>query len=215
MTISNPFLSVAARSLLVLVTAMASCAAAQASSDVAKVEEDWELVLDEPSDGKNSPQLETVMSPFANANSIYGRLTWNYRELPDFQAGGLQMQAWNGSNIVLKKSFNGNQLSTVGETITWTQRLESSSSQLSWRVVNGSSTTWGPFGGYQMEIAGYTNITHLNAYSPNVSISNSGITYGANRVIRLRIKEIRKYRSDGTLISKDTTSKDVFKRASD
>ena len=75
------------------------CTSAQAAGAppdvlvIMRVEEDWEVVLNEPGSDVNAPQFHTVMSPFGDLDSLYAQITWNYRELPDFEAGGLQIQA--------------------------------------------------------------------------------------------------------------------------
>jgi hypothetical protein len=45
-----------------------------------------------------------------------------------------------------------------------------------------------------------------------VSQENSYITYGANRVELMRIREVRRYDSEGNLISRDQTPRIVYER---
>ena len=122
------------------------------------------------------------------------------------------MQAWNGESLVLQKRFNGSSLSTVGKTISWTQRMEADGCRLSWRIQNGQSTTWGAFGGYYMEIDGQTIIPTLNGYSSETSVQHALITYGVNRVIRLQITRVRLYGEDDVLVSTDNTPKVIYER---
>ena len=119
----------------------------QDSEPVVCVEEDWLAVLNEPDGAVNAPQFHTLMSPLRDTGSIYAQVTWNYREIPDAAAGGAQIQAWSGEHVVQMKDRVSNQLSSVAESISWTQRLETNGSLLRFRVVNGQSTTWGSFGG--------------------------------------------------------------------
>ena len=200
------------RSILFAIVFATVSVSASSADDVVRVEEDWELVLDTPSGVANSPQLETVMSPFPTAQPVFGRITWNYRESPYYASGGLEMQAWNGESLVLQKRFNGSSLSTVGETISWTQRMEADGCRLSWRIQNGQSTTWGAFGGYYMEIDGQTIIPTLNGYSSETSVQHALITYGVNRVIRLQITRVRLYGEDDVLVSTDNTPKVIYER---
>ncbi len=205
-------------SLTALVTAMAvgglillSPALAHGQSpEVVQVDEDWELVLAAPSTAKTAPQLETVMSPGPDVTAVFARTTWNYREQPDFIAGGMQLQAWSGDTFLTKTDFGSNDLSTVSETVSWTQSVTTDGSLLTLKIANGASTTWGAFGGSLLTLAGTVNLPNLNGYSTAVSVANSGITFGANRVMLLRIKEVRRYAAGEVLISKDTDPKIVY-----
>jgi hypothetical protein len=176
---------------------------------VMRVEEDWELVLAAPSTIKTAPQLETVSSPVGHLSSIFARVTWNYREQPEFLAGGMQLQAWNGDTYLAKTNFGSDDLSTVSETVTWTQSIKTDGYLLTLKVSNGQSTTWGSFGGSLLTLQGIVYLPNLNGYSTDVSVANSGITFGANRVEMLRIKEVRRYDGAGDLLSTDSTSRVV------
>ena len=176
---------------------------------ILRVEEDWEVVLNEPGSAVNAPQFHTLMSPLGNIDSVYAQVTWNYREIPDAAAGGAQIQAWNGEHVFQMKDRVSNQLSTVAETISWTQRLETNGSLLRFRVVNGQSVTWGAFGGSEWNVEGTANLADLNGYSTDVSATNAGITYGSNRIDSLIIKEVRYYGASG-LISTDSNPRVIF-----
>jgi hypothetical protein len=176
---------------------------------VVRVEEDWELVLNEPDFDINCPQFHTVMSPFGNLGNFYAQVTWNYREQPGYTSGGVQMQGWSGENLLLTKSFRSDEMSTVAETVNWTQTLETNGEWLKFRIENGVSTTWGDFGGDVMTIADAANLDNLNGYSSSVSTGNSWITYGSNRVNLLVLREVRRYGASG-LLSVDIQPKVVF-----
>lgn len=199
--------------LLLAAGALLTAGPATAFADtphVMLVEEDWELVLAAPSTVKTAPQLETIISPTSDLNSVFARTTWNYREEPDFLAGGMQLQAWQGDAFLAKTNFGSNDLSTVSETIRWTQSIQTDGSVLTLKISNGQSTTWGAFGGTSLMLQGIVNIPNLNAYDTSVSVANSGITFGANRVMHLRIIEVRTYDANGNLLGKDTAVKDVY-----
>lgn len=176
---------------------------------ILRVEEDWQVVLNEPGGALNAPQFHTLMSPVSDTDSIYAQVTWNYREIPDAAAGGAQIQAWSGENVIQMKDRVSNQLSTVAETISWTQRLETNGSLLRFRVVNGQSETWGAFGGSEWNVEGNANVANLNGYSTDVSAANAGITYGSNRIDSLIITEVRYYGANG-LISTDSNPRVIF-----
>jgi hypothetical protein len=175
---------------------------------VVRVEEDWELVLNEPDGDVGAPQFHTAISPFSGVGWLYAQVTWNYWELPDFQAGGLQLQAWSGDRSLYETSFGSTQLSTSSETVTWTQVMRTTGEQITFEVANGQSQTWGSFGGNQLTMTGHVSILDLNSYDPATSVSNSGVTYGANRVKSLAIVKVRYY-GVGGLITVDTTRRPV------
>jgi hypothetical protein len=181
----------------------------QTDDPVLRVEEDWQVVLNEPDGAVNAPQFHTLMSPLSDTSSVYAQVTWNYREIPDAAAGGAQIQAWNGEHAVQMKDRVSNQLSTIAETISWTQRLETNGSLLRFRVVNGQSTTWGSFGGSEWNVEGNANLANLNGYSTEVSVDKTAITYGSNRIDSLIITEVRYYGASGLLWT-DSDPKVVF-----
>jgi hypothetical protein len=184
---------------------------AGAPEPVVRVEEDWELVLNEPDDSVTAPQFHTVMSPLGNLDSRFAQVTWNYRELPDFIAGGLQIQAWNREVLLIGKSFGSNKMSNTAETVSWTQVLETNENQLSFTIKNGNSTTWGVFGypANNMKVQGTAGVSNLNAYSPDLSAGSSGISFGSNRVKKFVLARVRYYGPSG-LLFEDTTPRVVF-----
>ncbi|MBP7934345.1 MAG: hypothetical protein KA354_06820 [Phycisphaerae bacterium] len=175
----------------------------QFTESVTRVEEDWVLVLNEPDDAITSPQFHTVMSPVGNMDSSYAQVLWNYREVPEFAAGGLQLQGWNGEQMVNSKTARIIPLSTTAETIRWTQVLEIVEGELFFDIINGQSTTWGSFG-KDMRLQQSSTTSNLNAYNTQVSVSNSCVTYGSNRVTQLVIIEVRWY-GEGGLLYTDST----------
>ena len=177
---------------------------------VLRVEEDWNLILTEPDNVAESPQFHTVMAPSNRLEYVYLQSTWNYHETPDYIPGGVQLQAWREGNCVFANGYLASRLlSTQGETITWTQALSTDGHFLRFEILNGSSTTWGPFGGSTMRLVGSMQIPNLNGYTPQLSVENSGVTYGANRVMVLAITAVRYYGIDG-LLYEDHTPRVVF-----
>ena len=180
---------------------------------VVRVEEVWGLVLNVPDDSVTSPQFHTVMSPFGNTDSFYAQVVWNYREVPDFTAGGLELEVWNGESLIHSKSGREDPLSTTTETVLWTQVLETNGGVLSFRIQNGQSVTWGTFGeGLVVTVPGGPG--NLNDYSPDVSVNSSCVTYGSNRVDILAILEVRYYGQNG-LLAVDGTPRIVVYRLDD
>ncbi len=183
---------------------------AVADETVVRVEEDWTLVLNEPNNDVQAPQFHTLMAPGRDLGFFFFQVCWNYQELPEFQAGGMQLQSWDHEEPVSDHRVALDELSTAAETIRWTQVLETNGSVLSLEIVNGSSTSWGSFGGGDMRSEGGVHAENLNQYSTDVSVDNSLITYGSNRVDSMIITEVRRYGPNG-LLSVDSTPKVVFR----
>lgn len=180
-----------------------SFASAPVSDPVLRVEEDWELVVNEPNNDTTAPQFHTVMSPLPDLSSFYEQTLWNYRETPDFVPGGVQLHSYKGETMLRKRSIEYGTLSTTAETITWTQSLETDGATLTFSITDGTSTTWGSFG-RDMNISTSAGLAQLNEYSPDVSASNSCITFGSNRVQSLAIKRVRYYGASGLLYTDNT-----------
>lgn len=191
---------------------LAPAAAGGAGPPIVRVEEDWRLVLTEPEAEVNAPQFHTVMSPTTDANREYAQVRWNYRELPDFFSGGLQLEAWDGEVALDKWAVEETPLSRDAETITWTQRLELQNQRLRFTIINGHSLSWGEFGGEHVSLYIASGVTNLNDYSSDVSRHNSCVTFGGNRVSVLMITQVRRYGPEG-LVSVDNTPIVVFQFA--
>ncbi|HUW82106.1 MAG TPA: hypothetical protein VMZ31_04820 [Phycisphaerae bacterium] len=175
-------------------------AADPAVATVIRVEEDWKLVLTEPDNIAESPQFHTIMAPSTRLDYVCLQSTWNYHESPDYIPGGLQLQVWRGDDCVFAEGFLTSRLLSIqGETITWTQALSTDGHFLRFEVLNGNSATWGTFGGSTMRLVGNIQVPSLNGYTPDMSMQNSGVTYGANRVIVLAITGVRYYGTEGLL----------------
>lgn len=181
------------------------------ADNVARIEEDWALQLNDPEPQVNAPQFHTIMSTSGDVGSYYFQVNWNFRDNNDFDSGGLQLSAWRGEDQLGSKSPRYDQLSTSAETITWTQAIFVNDGIMGFQLLNGSSQTWGTFGGSSdTRLIGSVPVSNLNNYSPDASVRNSVISYGANRVNRLRILHIRYYNSNGDLIAQDNNSRQVY-----
>jgi len=183
---------------------------AQTDTTVVKVEEDWELVIGEPSPDSDAPQVTCVISPYEGAQSVHAAFELNHRSLPSFVAGGMQLQAWNYENFITRDSAATGALSTSGETITWTMKMKLLEGNLYFYVRNGNSTTWGQFGGWgDLTLSIPWSLSSLAGYSPETSVEQSGVGYASNRVSRLVLKEVRYYNAANELVAQDTTQRVV------
>jgi len=194
---------------IVLWASMAGSLAAQ-TAGVVRVEEDWELVVGTPVPNNNAPQITCLISPVGSVESLYATFALNHRDVPSFNPGGLQLQVWEGkTNVASKRYENEALLATLGETIRWTQVMRIADEGLIFEIVNGTSTTWGNFGGDDsLRLTVATSLTHLDQYDPQVSVKHSSVSFAANRVQSLVLKSVRLYAATG-LVSEDKTPKIV------
>lgn len=183
---------------------------------IIKIEEDWELVIATPDPQADCPQIVTVFGP---TNPNFGTHTvfeLNHGTLPSYSEGGMQLQVWTGNLLVgYRSQFSPTELRYTGETVRYTTRCEIRKSdynydgywnRLRMEVVNGTSTTWGEFGGStSLRISLWTSRDDLNPFDPNHSLTHSRVTFGANRVNRFCRKAIRLYTAEGLYASDNTT----------
>jgi len=192
-----------------LVVTLTGAFAAEAA-EIVRVEEDWELVVSEPDPDNNAPQVTCVMSPAATTDSLHMALEINHKTMPDYEPGGVQLQVWNGETpVTSKNSPIQGVLQSAAETVRWTTKMSLADGLLTFEITDGSSTSWGAFGGQgYLKASVPTSATSLLTYSPESSRSKSGVGFAANRVETLVIKEVRYYSSLG-LVHKDTTQRVV------
>ncbi len=174
--------------------------------DVARVEEDWQLVVNQPDVGLNGPQVTCVIAP-SSADSGYCAFDINYCTQPSYSAGGLQMHVWNPYTPIVTSNFPvTGVMQTTNETVTWTTSMTLVDGVLTFQVTNGQSATWGNFGGTDdTTLAVSTAASNLNGYDPNVSLDNSGVSFASNLVTSLTLTAVRFYAADGSLITQITT----------
>lgn len=166
---------------------------------VVTIEEDWELTILDPDPDSASPQIACVLAPLGHVDGLHAVFEINHRTQPDFTSGGMQLQLWNGESLNAYGNYpNPSLLNSPSETIRWTQRMHLEGGQLIMEITNGASTTWGSFGGQgYLRHAVPTDLSNLNSYLPSVVVAKSGISYAANRVGHLVLKEIRLVTSNG------------------
>ena len=195
-----------------VVVLCATVTTAQSPSNIVRVEQDWELVVGTPEPDRVTPQLVCVISPYDNVRSLYAAFELNQRSHAQFTSGGMQLQVWNGEETLTEQTSESTAvLDTEGETITWTQKMLLVDGTLVFAVTDGVSTTWGNFGfgGENMFVTADSGLTNLNAYGTAVSVANSGAGYGANRVKKLVIKQVRTFTDTGEQTT-DTTEKVIY-----
>ena len=176
------------------------------AQNVVYVEEDWQLIVNQPDVGLNGPQVTCVIAP-STADQGYCAFDLNYHSQPVYAAGGLQMHVWNPYTPIVTSNFAVSGLmQTVGEVVTWTTTMSVSGGSLTFQVVNGQSSTWGAFGGTDdTTITVSSTASNLNQYDPNVSLDNSGVSFASNLVTSLTLTGVRFYDGHGNLVQQITT----------
>lgn len=168
------------------------------SPKIVQIEEHWELSVGEPDAPVSAPQATMVMSPQANLDGQYFVFTVNHRSVPAYEPGGMQVQLWNGDEPVSAESFSAGPLNQTNDVVAWVQRLKIENGSLSFEVVEGSSASWGSFGGEgSLASSSPTSLDGLNGYSPGISLGESQVGYAGNRVQHLLLKKLVWVTDDG------------------
>ena len=177
-----------------------AAAPAWGQSDVVMIEEHWELQLGQPDADRSAPQATMVMSPSGDLDGVHFLLTLNHANAPDYVAGGVQIQAWDGGDLLgYDDDDEVGSLSSTDEVVTWVQKMWLDSGALKFKVINGQSETWGQFGNEDMELSVASSLTRLNGYLPAISLTESQVNYAENRVFSLTLTKLRWMTSDGVV----------------
>lgn len=184
---------------LIAVLALLSAPAASWAQDVVEIEEHWELTVGRPDTNRCAPQVTLVMSPENGMENDYFLFLLNYSSIPEFSAGGVQLQHWKGAQVVATAgSTSVAVLRYEQEKITWTQKLRIEDGLLTLDIDDGQSQTWGSFGESGiLRFSVPTTLTRLNDYQPRISIEESGIGFAGNRVSSLVLRKLVWTTSDG------------------
>jgi hypothetical protein len=168
------------------------------SPKVISVEEHWELRLAEPDPDRSAPQTTMVMSPSGNVSGAHFLFTLNHNSVPDYAPGGMQVQLWDGDAFVQSQTAHDSKaLDRSEELVTWTQKISLQSGQLSFQICDGTSETWGKFGGDDLTLSATSSLASLNSYRPSVSLSESQVGYAQNRVGSLTLTKLVWVTDDG------------------
>ncbi|MEZ6065047.1 MAG: hypothetical protein R3B90_04930 [Planctomycetaceae bacterium] len=176
---------------------------------IVRVEEDWLIDIGETTDGSSAPEVVTVFGPYDPNHGTHAVFEMNHSTYPDFAKGGMQLQAWWGNWFLgARRHYNGSELLRTVERIQFTVRTELvntwSGTRLKLEIVNGDSVTYGNFGGEgYLRLRMYTNRNNLNYYDPDMSVEQSRVTFGANRVNRYIRTEVRYYTDAGEVITEE------------
>src|SRR3954469_18763600 len=101
---STTFLRLGLAALLAGAGIVAGAPALADSNKVVSVEEHWELQLSQPDSELSAPQVTMVMSPKHDVSGTYFLFTLNHVTQPEYQPGGMQVQAWDGDTLSEEKA---------------------------------------------------------------------------------------------------------------
>ncbi|MFK8114415.1 MAG: hypothetical protein AB8B91_19590 [Rubripirellula sp.] len=164
-----------------------------------RIEEDWELRINDPDPANFSPQITLFVSPSVNSEVDYFQVQLNYSADSEFSGGGFDVAAVRGGDVADEvRSVTSQALSESNDEIRWTNVMVVVNEKLLFAVKNGSSQVWGEFGGpeYLVEIpeAAYPDLAE---YHPQQTLDTVDIGFGANRVDSLTLVRVRVYYTDG------------------
>lgn len=178
-------------SLTLLVCCTLAPATAQAI-DIVAIEEFWELNVGEPDAQRSAPQVTMVTSPVGSLDGVYFLFALNHRSHPEWAPGGMQVQLWNGGELVASHaSHEEDALQQTNELVRWVQRTELKNGQLTFKIHSGESDSWGSFGGDGLKFSFASDLHNLNGYLPAVAIEESGVNFAGNRVRSLTLTKLR------------------------
>lgn len=183
------------RILLLLVAAVALGGSPQIcrAIEIVLIEEHWQLRIGQPDPQSVAPQASMVMAPHSQLDATYFVFALNHRGVPHFAPGGLQVQHWENDEPIATIDTRSEQpIVESNEVITWVQRLELKEGRLVFEVVDGQSNSWGAFGGsHELQLSVPTTLSNLNDYAPRISLEESGVSFGGNRVQSLVLQKLR------------------------
>ncbi|MCA9026103.1 MAG: hypothetical protein KDA86_12920 [Planctomycetaceae bacterium] len=183
----------------ITIASPSTCSAQEDPPDIVRIEEDWELAIAAPDPVADVPQVVCVFGPSDPNGSLYAVFELNHASLPDFAAGGMQLQCWYDSYVLgYDNHTHHGEFEASVDYVTFTTVTRMHDDHMHLQIINGNSITWGEFGGesnLNLRINTWRN--NFNDYDPEFSIANSRVTFGANRVNRFVRREVRYYSADG------------------
>lgn len=166
---------------------------------VYKVEEDWELVVNEPDPSNNSPQVTFFTSPSHYSEGTYFQLQLNYHAADHYSSGGFHVAAVNDDQIVDDaRSKTRKNLAISNDVIRWTSVMAVIDNRAMFAVRDGYGREWSSFGGpdYLVQMVP-SPVKDLSQYRYQQSMDAVDIGFGKNRVSRVTLKVVRLFYTNG------------------
>jgi hypothetical protein len=143
------------------------------------------------------------MSPYSDLDQGYFGFTLNHSVSPSYGPGGMQVLQYSGNEIVsYRDGVHSSTLSSYGDVVRWRQRMTASSGMITFEIEQGTSATWGEFGGqgFLKEVMS-SGPSNLDQYRPRLSPIESSINFAGNRVASLRLMKLEYFLSDGRTVT--------------
>jgi hypothetical protein len=186
--------------LALVSTALPVCSAANPT--IWKIEEDWEMVINEPDSAIYSPQVTFFTSPSA-LDETYFQLQMNYAADAEFSGGGFHVASVQNEAILDEaRSETRSILATDGDHIRWTSVMAVIQDKALFAVRDGLGTEWGNFGGPEYLVRMTPSpVLDLSGYNPQQSLDTVDIGFGANRVQSITLLQVRCFYDDGQMVT--------------
>lgn len=178
---------------------------AQEERTLVQIEEDWVALIRNPDSGNTTPQIVNVISPGGESSALTGIIELNHSSLPAFQAGGFQVQAWNGETLqAAERGSEYRSLYQPMDRLEYTVVMKRTEDGIAFGVSNGKSKSWGHFAHHTEFVEIPVGNVTFDEYRPEDSVASTNVNVGAHRVEILYQKAVRKQYSDGTAETDDT-----------
>ena len=179
-----------------------------AFAQVTRVEVDWEIRVREADYESFSPQISIIMANRRDLSSDFAE----FRVNPDYEGiqGGLQIDTWNGTQKLAESSHVARPaLSASSDKIRFTTVATAELTQTKYSVEEIHCNSWGTVA--ESEIAPCRTAGEgLIRYSMSLTLDESEVEFGHNRVEYVIAKEVRYYIGNA-LAKRDRTGYYIFK----
>lgn len=166
---------------------------------VYKVEEDWEVVVNEPDPSNNSPQITFFTSPSYLSEETYFQLQLNYHAADSYSSGGFHVASVIDDQMVDEaRSKTRKNLATNNDVIRWTSVMAVIGNHALFAVRDGQGSEWGSFGGPDYLVRMVPSpVPDLSHYRYQQSLDAVDVGFGKNRVSQITLKAVRMFYTNG------------------
>jgi hypothetical protein len=172
------------------------------------IEQDWKVeLLVMPAGNRLTSPLFVSSFSIPLVSALF-QCTWNHRDVPLLEEGGIQLQVYKWNDLLDEQEILTppwrEKLNIDDELITWTQRLAIVGMDYRFTIKNISSKTWGEIAGpYTIKRTFLVWVPPLELYNFQEIADNSGIVMGGNRFKRMTVLQTRFYDGQGALLRTD------------
>jgi hypothetical protein len=192
--------------LLLALCCVSPVAIAENADPIVRIEEEWELRVETPDRELDAPQIVMAFSPLGDISGLHATFELNHISSVLYAPGGLHLSVWNGeTHLSVCHAGNYAIMSDEGETVRWTQVIQKQEDNLTFKIINGDSETWGVFGGNdELALAVSMDGVDFTNYSPAVSVQESNVSYAGNRVRSLTLRKVKYIKASGDVTEDNT-----------